>query len=124
MRCEAKLFIVFIDDRYTNWMQAFDVFEDFKVVGKEEVMTIEYKKGSSLTWESAKKAMDALAEKGSDRIAFIHLQSIESDGEKKINTGKVKPWKNPKVKAVSNGTKWYTLYDLEEYITSRKYETD
>jgi hypothetical protein len=114
MKTEAQFFVVFVEERYTSIMQAVDMFEDFKVIGIEEVLTISYKEKESLDWDRAKKVLDAMAEKSNGKVAFAHLLSIESDGEKRINTGKVKPWSNPKIKAISNGTKWYTIYDLEE----------
>lgn len=120
MKAEATFYVIWINKKMTDIMQAVDMFEEWKVVGEPHSFVVTYKDGSSkLTWERVKKVMDALAEQDTMPVAFIHLNNIESEGELRINTGAVEPWINPKVKVISTGKKWFLAEELKDFIESK-----
>ena len=85
------------DEQITQFMQAADVFEPWKVIGKSFSITGKYAAGETPTTVSA-KLRAAFANSGTPVIA-LRLEGVE-DGA----------WFDSKVRSISNGTNWLPMH--------------
>ena len=103
----------------TGIMQKADVFEQFKVIGEIQHMTITYQKEADypLGEKLLGHVVRALKEHKGFFPVFVHLKSIENGDTILLNkSGKVPYWQDEKIKAVSDGKNWFTLHEFKRTL--------
>lgn len=96
--------VISFDKNQNSWMTAFDLFEEGKVLGHIQEVTIRRLNHRI----SSKKRILALKdsfEHAGDIVSFVSL-----------DTERILPYINPKVRVISTGEKWYLL---KEWIKKR-----
>lgn len=84
-------------------MQAADVFERWKVVGKSIVVNFEVEDGVEITPEYLTRCIEFILEAGESSGHIVSVVSHVGNG--------TEPYINPSVKVVSDGRSWKTLHD-------------
>lgn len=121
MPYKAVYVIISAPRRYNAFMTAADLFEQGKVLGALEQITIDYKRRIDRTMKHAAKSIPVLREayEAQDRIvSLVSLQYIASDNMVVFNKGTVAPYWNKEVRIISTGHKWFML---DDYLRSEGY---
>lgn len=100
----------------TAFMQAADLFEDFKVISQINNLDIHFKDGEEVTYERAAKLLNNIVEgiRSINEIpVFVHLVAITGEDtilkNKKL---KVPYYRDEKIKVISSGHSWFMLDDF------------
>jgi hypothetical protein len=102
----------------TDWMQALDLFEKFRVVAFVRFITVTYDDGTEDIWERSRaltpKIVEAI-EHSKEIPVFVHLLHIRTPEAILLNeTLRVPYWRNPEVRVISSGHKWSVLETFVE----------
>lgn len=119
MKPRARYIVITGHKWQTLFMQKADLFDDSKIVGEIQEITISWKPGMRLTMARATKHIKTL-KKGLELIdhifvPFIHLAWIQRENTLELNGGRIKPWFDPAVRMVSNGK---SFFFMDSYIKS------
>lgn len=102
--------VIDIDNFMTDLMQAADVFESFKVVGRirntEIIMTTE--DPSVFKQTTMLKLLASVHKSNKEEVAFFHVVSIRM-GQHVILNDRYRPYVKEGVGVVSDGDKWFLL---------------
>jgi len=102
---------IFKDDKIDSLMHAVDMFEKGKVIGHTMKFSATHK-NPRLSWNMVKKTMSKIAEQKADMLIMLHVEGFTSNGETRLNSGKINPYVDPQVRIVSDGRKFYMLHDM------------
>lgn len=105
-----------------EFMLAADLFEQGKVLGTKEQVTIDYNRRIDKTMKHAAKSIQHLhdAYEAQNRIvSLVSLQFIASDNMVLFNNGIIPPYWNKGVRIISTGDKWFML---DDFLRSEGYQ--
>lgn len=118
---KMRFHAVFTDVLRTKFMQAADMFDKHKVIGKSDIFTIEGGTGESFTdmETSIRRLLQNTETIG--EFLFLHVDKvIFEDGEIYYNTA-VPPFFKENIRSISNGQKWCMFSDLIRSMTDDRF---
>ena len=126
MKSSATLMIISGNKMMTKFMQCADTFEQGKVLGEVNIITVNYKENEKLTLKRAELIIYATkkALEDSEVVSFVHLVEIKIGNKIIKNQGEILPYINKEVRIISDGSKWFVLARFIEQRTQLKILTD
>ena len=117
MEIKVTIIIIAADKRHSAFIKALDVLGEGKVLGERfesEVIFNKEEMGFTLEEFDGVPTIVRLAyENQGCIVSFVHVVSVECDDTVIKNTKcKIKPYINPKVRAISNGRQWFMLHEF------------
>jgi len=99
-------------------MKAADLFDEGKVLGDIQWISITYEEGVAIDLERAYKLVEAWqnVEEKEFIISLVHLVSVDVGDVIIFNKGKLKPFWKKDVRIISNGNKFFMLDDYIRHL--------
>lgn len=123
MPYKAIYTIIWAPAKLNAFMKACDVFEQGKVLGNLDQITIDFNGDPTPDMQEAGKVIDIIKAMNDTKseyiISLISLLCVISDEHIYLNKGKVPPYWNREVRIISTGTQWFMLY---KYLEQQGYE--
>jgi len=116
------------DKKITEFMQACDLFDNAKIIGKIDEITLDIKPGVNLAENSYLRSvvenLKNAYEHAGHNVAFVHIVHVQDDNIIVLNNkGNVKPYINKKIRQISDGKKSFIFEEFLKRI-GIKVETD
>lgn len=122
MTVELRFMMILSMKPESKWMQAFDVFEPFKVIGEAWLLNVPIKDEDdvmkadhALVYELATSIIKQTVEQGKKHnkigVVFMRFKEARFDDMALMNPDdkRVAPYRDPTVKVISNGEGWILL---------------
>jgi len=118
MSHKANLLIIAAPAHMNHLMKAADLFDEGKVLGDIQWISITYEEGVAIDLERAYKLVEAWqnVEEKEFIISLVHLVSVDVGDVIIFNKGKLKPFWKKDVRIISNGNKFFMLDDYIRHL--------
>jgi len=118
MSHKANLLIIVAPARMNHFMKAADLFDEGKVLGEIQWISITYEDGVAIDLERAYKLVEAWqnVQEKEYIISLVHLVSVDVGDVIIFNKGKLKPFWRKDVRIISDGNKNFMLDDYIRHL--------
>ena len=112
----VKILLILTPKMISRFMQAADVFDNGKVIGEIKEISIDFKEGEIVDFSRIEKLFPVLKtafeSESQYQVQLIHAEQIESEDNILKNNKKLLPYFNPKVRQISDGSKFFLFCDF------------
>jgi len=118
MSHKANFLIIVAPARLNHLIKAADLFDEGKVLGYKEWVSVTYEEEVELDMDRAYKLVEAWQhDQGTEFIiSLVHLVSIDVGDVIIFNKGKLKPFWKKDVRIISDGNKYFMLDDYIRHL--------